>query len=89
MPSDQVSEIILDELRGLRTEVREGFSETKQRLTAIESVTEPFFDNEGGRVKMQEDIDSLKKTKYAVIGGAGVITTAGHYILHLLGVGSK
>lgn len=83
LPDHQVNEIILHELRGLREEVREGFSETKQRLTAIESVTEPFFANDGEKVKIQDDIDGLKKAKYAVLGGAGILTTAGHFLLHL------
>lgn len=80
---DPVNEIILDELRGLRTEVRVGFSETMQRLTALESVTVPFFANDGEKVKMNDDIDSLKKGKYVVLGGAGVLTTLGHFLLHM------
>lgn len=77
--------MILDELRGLRTEVRDGFSETKQRITAIESVTDPFFANDGELEKMQDEIDGLKRTKYMVYGGAGVLTTLTHWIFHRFG----
>lgn len=93
---DSVNDIILEELRGIRSDVKdfrsdvqEGFSETKQRLTALETVTEPFFANEGGKSKIQEDIDGLKRSKYMVLGGAGAITTLGHYILHFFGTNSK
>jgi hypothetical protein len=55
-------------------------------VTAIETHTEPFFANQGGLANMQKDIDSLKRTKYMVLGGAGVLTTAGHWLLHKIGV---
>jgi len=84
MSEPTINEIILGELRGLRTEVTQGFSETKQRITAIETNTEPFFEKDGGRQTMQESIDDLKKTKYVVLGGAGVLTTLGHWLLHKL-----
>ena len=79
---DQVNDIILDELRGLRTEVREGFTETLQRITAVEAVTKPFFENDGGKQKMESEIQDLKKSKYVVLGGAGVLSTMAHYFLH-------
>ena len=85
LPADQVNEIILDELRGLRTEVREGFSETLQRITAVEAVTKPFFENEGGKEKMQDEINELKKSKWMIVGGAGALSGVFHWIVKHLG----
>lgn len=93
MPARTVNDIILHELRELRTDISSmrtemttGFSETTQRVSVIETHTEPFFANGGGLAGVQKDIDGLKRTKYMVLGGAGVLTTAGHWVLHKLGI---
>jgi len=93
MPIKNVNDIILHELRELRTDIGDmrkdmntGFSEATQRVTAIETHTEPFFANQGGLASMQQDIDSLKRSKYMMLGGIGVLTTASHWVLHKLGI---
>ncbi len=83
---NQINDLILSEIQGMRQELNEGFSETKQRITAIETHTDPFFETDGGKDKIQEQLDDLKRSKWMVLGGAGVLTSLGHYILHKLGI---
>lgn len=85
MPSESF-DLILEELRDLRADMNDGFKEVLQRTTAVETHTEPFFANGGGLAIVQRDIEGLKRTKYMVVGAAGVLTTAGHWLLHKLGV---
>ena len=80
--NDEISTVILTELQGLRKDVTDGFSETKQRLTAIETQTDPFFANDGGLSAIKSDIADIQKTKYYVLGGAGVLTAFGNWFMH-------
>ena len=79
---DQISSLILEELRGLRTEVNDGFSETKQRLAVVETQIVPFFETDGGRDKIQAEIAELRDHKWYSLGFIGAITLVGHYIAH-------
>lgn len=83
---DQISNLILEELRGLRTEVTDGFSETKQRLTAVETQIAPFFANDGEKAKMQDEIDKLKQIKWYGIGFIGALSLAGNYLMRKIGL---
>jgi hypothetical protein len=86
----QINDLILSEIQGMRKELNEGFTETKQRITAIETNTTPFFETDGGKDKIQEQLDDLKKSKWMVMGGAGVlsgtITGLVHTITKKLGI---
>lgn len=77
-----INEIILDEIRGLRTQVTEGFEETKQRLTAVETTIKPFFETDGEKAQMLEDIADLQKTKWYGLGFVGAVSLFGHWIAH-------
>lgn len=76
-----MNDVILIELRGMRQDLNAGFMDTKQRLTAIETQTEPFFETAGGLQQLHENLDSLKRTQYYALGGVGVLTTLGHWLL--------
>jgi len=82
----EINELILDEVRTMRKEMNDGFTEVKQRITAVETQTEPFFETEGGREKMQGQIDDLRRSKWMVLGGAGVLAGSIHTILKKLGI---
>jgi hypothetical protein len=82
---DQISNLILEELRGLRSEVTDGFSELKQRTTAVETHVVPFFENDGGLDKIQQQIDGLSRTKWYAMGG--IASMGGlHFLLKRLGL---
>lgn len=82
---DRLSEIHTD-LGHFRKECTASLGELKQRTTAVETVVQPFFANDGGREKTQEQIDSLNKTKWYGLGFVAAITTGGHWLLHKLGI---
>lgn len=84
--NDQISELILSELQALRKDVNNGFLETKQRLTAVETVTEPFFANDGGLSLIHEDINDLKRTKYYGLGFVAAGSVAINWLLRKFGV---
>lgn len=86
MSEVNISELILAELKDTRREMNEGFSETKQRITALETNVAPFFANGGGKDQIDEDIESLKRTKYYVLGGAGVLSGLMHTVFKKLGL---
>ena len=77
-----LSELILTEIRDTRKELNEGFTELRQRSTALETTIEPFFEQGGDKDQIEAEISSLQKTKYYALGGAGVLTTLGHWLLH-------
>ena len=82
---DQISNLILEELRGLRSEVTDGFSELKQRTTAVETHVVPFFETDGGLDKINEKINGLSRTKWYAMGG--IATMGGlHVLLKKLGL---
>lgn len=86
MPPTDYNELILTELRGLRTEVTQGFSEIHQRVTAIETHTQPFFETDGGKDKLRRDIDELKSVKWTFYGIVLAITGGFHALLHKIGL---
>ena len=70
----------------MRRDMSEGFSDLKQRTTAIETTITPFFANDGEKKHMQNEIESLKQTKWYGLGFIAAISMAGHYIAHKLGL---
>lgn len=84
--SDQLNNIILEEIRGLRTQVTEGFEETKQRLTAVETTIRPFFEQDGDKDKLEARVTSLENTKWYGLGFIGAVSLAGHWLAHKLGL---
>lgn len=83
---DQISELILSELQALRKDVNNGFLETKQRLTAVETVTEPFFANDGGLSVIHSDINDLKRTKYYGLGFVAAVTVGIDWVFRKFGI---
>ncbi len=85
-----VDKIVLDEVRGLREEVRDGFKEQLQRLSVIETQVAPLLDNgQPGRVtKLEDKVDELQRSQSRVFGwlaGATfIIELAWHYIASFL-----
>jgi hypothetical protein len=89
----EANDLILDRLNQIhndlgefRTETTRNFSEYGQRVTALETQVEPFFENDGGRSKMQDQIDSLNRVRWYGMGVMAAITTGSHWILHKIGI---
>ncbi len=81
---------ILEEVREMRKEVRDGFKEQLQRLSTVETKIEPLIDNgQPGRVtKLEDKVDELQRSQSRVFGwlaGATfIIELAWHYIASFL-----
>jgi len=86
MSDVNINELILIELRDARKEINEGFTELRQRSTALETNVVPFFETDGGMDKMKKEISDLKKVKWVAIGGAGVISGLLHTVFKKLGI---
>jgi len=91
MAVSKINDLILQELRELRSDVgtvraemNKGFSETTQRVSVIETHTEPFFANDGGLSVMQTDINGLKNFKYKMLGAMAAITFGANWALRKL-----
>lgn len=74
------------DLSDFRTETSQNFLDLKPRVSAVEAQIHPFFETDGGREKMQDQIDSLNKARWYGVGVIAGLTTIGHYILHKLGI---
>lgn len=85
---DNVQDLILYELRGMRREVGETLDKYGNRLTAIETKIEPLFPNgqQGVLAEMRDDIDSLNSFKYYFVGGVAALEAAGHWFGKKLGL---
>lgn len=83
---DQISNLILTEIRDMRRDMSDGFSDLKQRTTAIETTITPFFANDGEKKQMQNEIDKLRQTKWYGLGFIGAVSLVGHYVAHKLGL---
>jgi uncharacterized coiled-coil DUF342 family protein len=86
MPDININELILNELRDTRKEMNEGFTELRQRSTALETNVIPFFQTDGDLDKIQNDIKELNKSKWIVLGGAGALSGLLHTLLKKLGI---
>jgi hypothetical protein len=67
---------IMNELRALRATVDELASDTKQRITALEAMTKPLFDNgQPGRItKIETRVTGQERWKVYVIGSGPLLS---------------
>jgi hypothetical protein len=55
-------------------------------MTAVETITRPFFEKDGEKAQIKAEIQDLKRSKYVVLGGATVVGTMFHYVLKKFGL---
>ena len=86
-----VTQLILDELRGMRNEMNDGFKEYNHRVTKVETQIEPLFDNgtPGILTQLQDDVDEMQLKQARQFGwfagAAAMLEVAWHLLSHKLG----